>query len=275
MDALPVQEKTELPFASTKFITDEFCTRQPVMHACGPDLHMAALLATVATLKNSQKQWHGTALALFQPNGEYTAGAQAMVDDGLYDKITISSVVLGQHIMPLESSVVANQGSVAIPSADALDIRIYGGRGHRVNPQNNIDPIGIAVRTVARLPKLAKQLSTNLPIILGRGGFHAGVPRGDSAAHADLNIGIETYDAENREKGLKAVREVVKREVADAGVEREAAIDARARALIARNSPIMKALQNIFAAHFFKKKPPLNGNENVFVRRILFDHGHS
>ena len=252
LDALPIREETGLPYASTAVMADEFGTPQPVMHACGHDLHMAALLACIATLTNSRKSWHGTVIAVFQSNEEYTGGAQAMIDDGLYDKIRIPSVVLGQHIVPSKSGTVALRSGVALPAADAVDVRIYGDRGPGVNPQNNIDPIEVAVSVVSKMPALAKQLSTKeLPVKIGCRSFHAGVPRGDYVAHADFNLDIKSYNAEVRTRALKAVREIIDKKVHNAGIKREATIDARVRAPITYNTPaVIQALQKTFAAYF-------------------------
>ena len=129
MDAFPIKEQTGLPYASTKIMMDEYGKEQPVMDACGHDLYMAALLAALATLKNCQREWHGTVIALFQPNEEYSGGAQTMVNDGLYNRIPVPDVILGQHVVPLKSGLVATRPGVVLPSADALDIRIYGDSG--------------------------------------------------------------------------------------------------------------------------------------------------
>ena len=251
MDALPIKEQTGLPFASIEVMKDEFDKEQPVMHACGHDLHMAALLAALATLRNCQDAWHGTVIALFQPNEEYTGGAQAMVDDGLYNKIPIPDVVLGQHVVPLKSGLVATRRGVALPSADALDIRIYGDRGPGVNPQNNVEPISIAAKIVSKLEALSKDFKSSPAVIIGCRAFHAGEPHGDYVAYADFNIDIKTYDKETRNKVLEAVEQIVQEEVQAVGISRKPRIDARARAPITENTPaVMKAIQKTFKTHF-------------------------
>ena len=251
MDGLPILEQTGLPFASTKYMDDEFGIRQPVSHACGHDLHMASLLAALTLLKTSSEKWHGTVIGLFQPNEEYTGGAQAMIDGGLYTKIPVPHVVLGQHIVPLKSGLVATRIGPVLPSADALDIRVYGDRGPGVNPQNNIEPIGIASKIVARLEELPARFKTKPPIIVGCRSFHAGEPRGDYVAHADLNIDVKTYDAETRKKVLDGLRHIIEEETSAAGVQRKARIDARVRAPITDNSPVViKIIEKAFSAHF-------------------------
>ncbi|ERS95527.1 hypothetical protein HMPREF1624_08043 [Sporothrix schenckii ATCC 58251] len=84
LDALPVREQTGVPYASTQHMVDWWGHEQPVMHACGHDLHMACLVGAAELLQSARASWSGTAIVLFQPNEEHTGGAQAMIDDGLF-----------------------------------------------------------------------------------------------------------------------------------------------------------------------------------------------
>ena len=97
IDALPVTEDTGLDFASEV---------DGVMHACGHDMHAAALLGAVRLLKENQDAWSGTYIALFQPAEENAAGAKAMIDDGLTDKVPTPDVALAQHVMPLPAGKI-------------------------------------------------------------------------------------------------------------------------------------------------------------------------
>ena len=101
MDALPVLEATGLPYASTQVSIDAAGNQTPVMHACGHDLHVACLLGACERLAESLDTWSGTLMAVFQPAEEVGAGAQAMIDDGLYTRFGKPVVVLGQHVAPM------------------------------------------------------------------------------------------------------------------------------------------------------------------------------
>src|SRR5512135_3886284 len=86
MDALPVKEATGLPYASTQTATDAEGNEVPVMHACGHDMHVTWLVGATTLLARARGAWQGTLVAIFQPAEETAQGAQAMIDDGLFDR---------------------------------------------------------------------------------------------------------------------------------------------------------------------------------------------
>jgi metal-dependent amidase/aminoacylase/carboxypeptidase family protein len=106
MDALPVREETGLPYASQQRATDRDGYDVPVMHACGHDMHVTCLLGAVRELAASRSSWSGTLMAVFQPAEEVGTGAQAMIDDGLFDRAGHPDVVLGQHVAPIPAGVI-------------------------------------------------------------------------------------------------------------------------------------------------------------------------
>ena len=101
MDALPVQEATGLPYASKIMATDTTGKTVPVMHACGHDMHVTWLIGAATLFAKSRDAWKGTLMPVFQPAEETAAGAQAMIDDGLFKRFPKPDVVLGQHVMSL------------------------------------------------------------------------------------------------------------------------------------------------------------------------------
>jgi amidohydrolase len=105
MDGLPVQEETGLAYASTVRMKDLHGVEHPVMHACGHDMHITALLAAAELLVNAKDAWSGTVILCFQPAEERGEGAKAMVEGGLYDKVPLPDVVLGGHIMPFRAGM--------------------------------------------------------------------------------------------------------------------------------------------------------------------------
>jgi amidohydrolase len=119
IDALPVEEKTGLAYASTKKMLDkDEGIEKNVMHACGHDMHITSLLAAAETLVKAKDAWSGTLVLVFQPAEERAGGAQAMVDDGLYDKVPVPDVVVGAHVMPERAGVIGTKRGLIASSAD-------------------------------------------------------------------------------------------------------------------------------------------------------------
>lgn len=132
MDALPISEATGLPYSSKVTMRDVEGVMRPVMHACGHDMHMTCLLAAAETLVNIREHWSGTLVVLFQPAEERGTGAQAMVDDGLYDrhKIPVPDFVLGQHVMAMRAGSVGSRMGTIMAGADSMKITLFGVGGH-------------------------------------------------------------------------------------------------------------------------------------------------
>lgn len=108
MDALPVKEETGLAYASTVTATDAQGNETPVMHACGHDIHVTWLVGACALMAGARDSWKGTLMAVFQPAEETAAGAQAMIDDGLFERFPRPDVILGQHVMPLPAGMIGS-----------------------------------------------------------------------------------------------------------------------------------------------------------------------
>lgn len=132
MDALPILEATGLPYASTVTMNDTAGVMQPVMHACGHDMHMVCLLAASEVLIKLREQWKGTLIVLFQPAEERGTGAQAMVDDGLYGRhnVPVPDYVLGQHVMAMRAGSIGSREGNIMAGADSMKITLSGLGGH-------------------------------------------------------------------------------------------------------------------------------------------------
>src|SRR6185437_13952120 len=148
MDALPVQEQTGLEYASTA---------DGVMHACGHDMHVARLAGAAARLSSAQDMWQGTLMAVFQPAEETAQGAQAMIDDGLFDRFPKPDVVLGQHVMPAPASSIGTRSGVITSAADSFEIRMFGRGAHGSMPEASVDPVVMAAATVLRLQTIVSR----------------------------------------------------------------------------------------------------------------------
>lgn len=225
MDALPVRENTGLDYASTVTAIDEHGATVPVAHACGHDLHTTCLLGAAQTLATDRSAWSGTAVLVFQPAEELGAGAQAMVDDGLFDRFPKPDVVLGQHVSPLPAGKIAGHPGPAYAGSDSLRVRLVGRGAHGSMPESSVDPIVLASATVLRLQTvISREIPSTATAVLTVGSIHAGDAANVIPSNAEIQLNIRSYDATVRRRILDAVTRIVLGEAATAGAPEEPTI---------------------------------------------------
>ena len=165
LDALPMQEKSGLPFA----VTGNVC------HACGHDIHTTMLLGAAKMLKEREAALNGAVLLMFQPAEEIAMGAQAMLDDGLLKRHKVDAA-FGIHVAPFQPSCRINlTPGNKTASYDCFTVTFSGKGGHGAQPQNTIDPINAAVHAYTALQALiSRECPPAKPAVLTIGSFHAG-----------------------------------------------------------------------------------------------------
>ena len=127
------------------------------MHACGHDMHVTWLVGATTLLAQTRDGWQGTLMAVFQPAEETAEGAQAMIDDGLFERFPKPDVVLGQHVMVGPAGAIGGRAGVITSAADSLQIRLFGRGAHGSMPQASIDPVVMAAATVLRLQTIVSR----------------------------------------------------------------------------------------------------------------------
>ncbi|EHL02572.1 putative Hippurate hydrolase [Glarea lozoyensis 74030] len=225
MDALPVEELTELPYASSKTQIDMFGKERPVMHACGHDVHVTCLLAAAESLHNARETWSGTAIFLFQPGEEDGAGARAMVEDGLFDKIDKPDVLLGQHVVPTKSGTLQIRSGAALSACDCFDIRIFGKGGHGSAPHRTKDPVLAACSIVMRLQGIvSKEVDPAEFTVITCAYFHAGRVINIVPDFVDLKIDVRSYNPTVRKTVVEAVKRMIYAEAEASGLPQKPSI---------------------------------------------------
>src|SRR5882672_9861253 len=147
LDALPVEEKTGLPYASKAKALNDAGQEVSVMHACGHDIHITTMLGTAKLLASLKDRWHGTLVLIGQPAEETGNGAQAMLDDGLYSRFPKPDFVVALHdSADLAAGKVGYTSGYALASATSVDLKIRGVGGHGARPDSAKDPIVLAAQ---------------------------------------------------------------------------------------------------------------------------------
>ena len=225
MDALPVEEQTGLSYASTARGIDPAGTDVPVMHACGHDMHVTALLGALERLVATKDEWAGTVVAVFQPAEEYGAGAQAMIADGVLDAYPKPDIVLGQHLTPLPAGVVGVRPGTQMAASDGITVRLLGRGGHGSRPHATIDPIVMAAATVMRLQTIvSREIDPREMAVVTVGAIHAGLKNNIIPAEATLELSLRYPDDAARADVLARVERIVRAEAAASGAAEEPVI---------------------------------------------------
>ncbi len=226
IDALPLAERTGLPYASSVIATDARGQAVPVMHACGHDLHITWLIGAATLFAAARDAWSGTLMLAFQPAEEIAAGAAAMVDDGLFDRFGRPDVALGQHVFPLPAGVVRYRPGVTMAACDTLRVRLFGRGGHGSRPERTVDPVVLAASTVMRLQTVvSREIAASDVAVVTVGTLHAGTKENIIPDDAELTVNIRTFELEVRARVLTAVDRIIRGEAAAAGAPRPPRIE--------------------------------------------------
>lgn len=164
MDALPIQERTSLEFASRK---------PGIMHACGHDVHTTVGLGTAMVLSQLSEFLPGTTRFIFQPAEEIAQGAAWMVQDGVMRDV---NAIFGVHVFPsIRARNIGIRYGALTAAADDLEIYIYGESGHGARPHEAIDAIWIASQVITTLQQAISRTQNPLrPMVLTIGQINGG-----------------------------------------------------------------------------------------------------
>jgi amidohydrolase len=227
LDALPVEEKTGLAYASKVRARDERGQDVGVMHACGHDLHMAAITGTGAIMAQSRPTWHGTLMLVGQPAEETIGGAEGMIKDGLLTRFPRPDVAVAMHVGNLlAAGKVGVTPGVYDTNSDSLRITIYGKSGHGSAPHTAIDPIVIAARTILALQTIpSREVKPGEMSVITVGYIRSGTKNNIIPDQAELGLTVRTYKDDVRKHVLQAITRITKAEAQAAGAPREPRIE--------------------------------------------------
>jgi hippurate hydrolase len=227
LDALPVEEKTGLPFASKVHAKDPAGVDVPVGHMCGHDLHMSALVATAGIMARSRDSWHGTLMLIGQPAEETVGGAKGMISDGLFSRFPRPDVAVALHVGNEQPAGKVGVASGTFDSnADSVRITLYGKGGHGSAPHTTVDPIVMAARTILALQTIAaREVKPGEFAVVTVGYIKAGTKNNIIPDQAELGLTVRTYKDEVRKQVLEAITRIANAEAQAAGAPRPPLIE--------------------------------------------------
>ncbi|CAM5472085.1 amidohydrolase [Streptomyces fimicarius] [Streptomyces griseus] len=237
LDALPVTEATGLPYASTT---------PGVMHACGHDLHIAAVAGAVAHLAATRDTWRGTVLVVGQPEEETLRGARSLLTEGrLYERFGVPDAVLAQHAAPLPAGTLAHVpagGPPLMAGSLAIEAVLHGRGGHAATPHLNVDPVLMAAATVLRLRTVVAEATAPAEqAVLTVGSVRAGERGNITPDHAELSLTVRAFTEEALDRLAAAAERVVRAEAAASGAPRTPEFTVTARSPALRPDPALTA----------------------------------
>jgi amidohydrolase len=243
LDALPVEEKTGLPYASKVHTKDDSGHEVSVAHACGHDLHMATVLGTAEILMRTKGTWHGTLMVIGQPAEETLSGAKAMIDDGLLTRFPRPDVAIALHdTNNFPAGKVGAGLEYSNASADSLRITIYGKGGHGARPNTTIDPVVVAARVVLTLQTIvSREVKPGETAVVTVGCIQAGTKNNIIPDQAELGLTVRAYKPQVRQQLLDAIARITKAEAEAAASPRAPLIERYESTAVLRNDPVLAA----------------------------------
>lgn len=222
MDALPMQELTGVPYASSVTSITRTGDTVPVAHMCGHDMHMTWLLGALRVLQDTKDDWKGTVVAIFQPGEETAEGSQAMLDDGLSGIIPKPDVILGQHVLQYKAGTIGYKAGQILTAGDSLKVSFYGKGGHGGMPHDTIDPVVMACSAVTRLQTLvSREVSPQMQAVITVGEFHAGKSENIIPDEAYFKLNVRTTDETVRHHILDGIRRIYQAEALASNAPKE------------------------------------------------------
>src|SRR3954463_7785193 len=212
MDALPVHEETDAPYASTVTTQNREGKDVPVMHACGHDVHMSCLIGTARALSKLKDKWQGTILFVGQPAEEIVSGAKALMKDGLYTRWPKPNYALALHDdSDIEAGKIAVIEGYSHAAADSVDVTVKGAGGHGAYPHRTHDPIVLSAQIINAWQTIVSREKNPLDPARGTvGSIHGGTKHNIIPDEVKMQLTVRTYKPEVRQAVLAGLDRIAK-----------------------------------------------------------------
>lgn len=220
MDGLPLQERSGLANASTARQVDADGTEKPVMHACGHDVHITALVGTARQMMARRANWSGTLVLIAQPAEERIFGARMMVEDGLYSRFPKPDYALAFHVSAdMATGRIAAPLGITSSSSDSVDIAVKGVGTHGAYPHLGVDPVLVASQIVVSLQSLrSREVNPLEGAVVTVGAIHGGIKHNIISEQVDLQLTVRADSPEVRAQLLDGIDRIAKNTALALGV---------------------------------------------------------
>jgi hippurate hydrolase len=272
LDALPLEEKTGVLFASVVRGHSADGGDVPVAHACGHDLHMTAWFGTAKRMAEGRSGWKGTLMMVAQPAEEVGAGAQAMLDDGLFTRFPRPDYALSVHDEPsLAAGVFGFHPGFFRAAMDEVTVVVHGRGGHGAKPYTTVDPVVMAARAVVGLQTIvARETDPFSPVVVTVGSIHGGSAANIIPDEVKMLLSVRSFDPKSRERTLASIRRQFDGEAAAAGAPESPTITVRPAVDPVYNDPattlrLAEAIRRALGAEHVVEMPAKMTSEDFSV----------
>lgn len=219
MDALPVEEKTGLPYASTVRSKNPAGQDVGVMHACGHDIHVTTMIGVARVMAAEKARWQGTLMLVGQPSEETIDGARAMLADHLYERFGTPDMAIALHDSNLPVGTLAVVPGYAMASSTGMDVTMRGIGSHGSAPETGKDPIVMSAEFVVALQTIvSRSTPPRSPAVLTVGDIHGGTKRNIIPDEVKMELNFRAYDEKVRQTIIAGIERTAKGIAIAAGV---------------------------------------------------------
>ena len=220
MDGLPLEERSGLANASTARQVDADGVEKPVMHACGHDVHITALVGTARQMMARKANWSGTLVLIAQPAEERIFGARMMIEDGLYSRFPKPDYALAFHVSAdLASGRIEAPLGITSSSSDSVDIAVKGVGTHGAYPHLGVDPVLVASQIVVSLQSLrSREVNPLEGAVVTVGAIHGGIKHNIISEQVDLQLTVRADSPEVRTQLLDGIDRIARNTALALGV---------------------------------------------------------
>ena len=210
LDALPLEEKTGLSYASEVIMEDGSGTEMHVMHACGHDMHMTVWLGTAEILAALKDDWKGTLMMVAQQAEEQSGGADAMIADGLFTRFPRPDYAMAYHVSAeLPAGSIGYRPGPFLAGVSSVDITVNGIGGHGAMPHRTVDPVVLASRMVLAFQTIpSREINPLKPAVVTVGSIHGGTVHNIIPDEVKMQLTVRYYDDDTYEHIITGLRRI-------------------------------------------------------------------